>query len=430
MFSFALPDAIVLSKANATMSERIAGSVLPPASSALETMPQSNQSLPVPPADAPTSTSASASRITMIPPKIIINTTVMGRPKAFFCNNDWGTYVKLMDDVLGPDYDMVDLSSMEPSRRPGRHWHSIMIGYPSYEHDVFLGIANNLMCSFNVASWLATRFVGKLVFFDGEQIEFSQEAMQTFPAAFRPQEHAKYVPRQYLLGPVPTDWKPNIAMQLSYMQIIWWGDFYEKGSVEPFLQHPARNFTDYESRNLLIYAHSNCAESRERAFDELANMAGPVEYGGKCRGSSINPNKVHVNTPGSTGKWMYNLDLFRKYKFCLTMEHDHADGYVTEKVLLAFQAGCIPIFHGPDAILEIFNENAFIFYNTSDPAPALAKFQLWATNQTLYNEALMAPVLAPGAIETFFSFNASVGGGALRNRIRDFLGVNDYEFVL
>jgi hypothetical protein len=388
--------------------------------------------LSLPPSAVTTTTTTTTPTAT--PNKIIIiNTTVMGRPKAFFCSGDWGTYINIMDDVLRPDYDMVDLSNMTHRKRPGLIWWQHVMGYPSQEYDLFLGITTNVVCSHNVASWLATRFVGAMVFFDGEQIQYSQEdVVQKLPASFRSQEHTKYVPRQYILGPVPIDWKPNVAMQLSYMQILWWGNFYEKGMVEPFLQHPTRNFTDYDqSRKLLIYAHSNCVEIRERAFDELANVTGvPVEYGGRCRGLSINANKVQVKNSGGTGNWFHNLDFFRNYKFCLTMEHDQADGYVTEKVLMAFQAGCIPIYYGPDTILEIFNENAFIFYNISDPGPALAKFQLWATNQTLYNEALMAPVLAPGAVEKYFSFNASLGGGALRNRIRDFLGVNDYEFVV
>ena len=54
------------------------------------------------------------------------------------------------------------------------------------------------------------------------------------------------------------------------------------------------------------------------------------------------------------------------------MEHavDHS-AYITEKIMMAFIGGCIPIYYGPPGIFDIFNEKAFVFYNISDPQPAL-----------------------------------------------------------
>jgi hypothetical protein len=40
------------------------------------------------------------------------------------------------------------------------------------------------------------------------------------------------------------------------------------------------------------------------------------------------------------------------------MENKRANGYITEKILNTFLAGCIPIYYGTTEILNIFNKKA------------------------------------------------------------------------
>ena len=45
--------------------------------------------------------------------------------------------------------------------------------------------------------------------------------------------------------------------------------------------------------------------------------------------------------------WEDNRHLYTNFRFCLTMEHANTPGYITEKVLVAFWAGCLPIYWRP-----------------------------------------------------------------------------------
>ena len=50
-----------------------------------------------------------------------------------------------------------------------------------------------------------------------------------------------------------------------------------------------------------------------------------------------------------------NEDIFRHYRFSLVMENKARIGYMTEKILEAFQAGSIPIYWGGNYSHLIFN---------------------------------------------------------------------------
>jgi len=109
------------------------------------------------------------------------------------------------------------------------------------------------------------------------------------------------------------------------------------------------------------------------------------------------------------------------------MENTNTPGYVSEKILNAFLGGCIPIYYGTTEIFRMFNRNAFVYYDISDPGPALAQIQHLETNRSAYDEILYnEPILADGtnSIEEFFSFTDDIGNGTLKRRIRSMLGLN------
>jgi hypothetical protein len=109
------------------------------------------------------------------------------------------------------------------------------------------------------------------------------------------------------------------------------------------------------------------------------------------------------------------------------MEHVNHAAYITEKILMAFIGGCIPIYYGSPAVFDIFNEKAFIFYNISDPQPALDQVRALETDKKLYEKMLKEPIAAHGnaTIEKYFSFSDEVGNGVLKRRIREKLGVSN-----
>jgi len=66
-----------------------------------------------------------------------------------------------------------------------------------------------------------------------------------------------------------------------------------------------------------------------------------------------------VKRPGNSD-YLEKIDFISKFKSNLCFENDPRDGYVCEKILHAFYAGCLPIYWGPKDVGEDFNKSAFI----------------------------------------------------------------------
>lgn len=98
-------------------------------------------------------------------------------------------------------------------------------------------------------------------------------------------------------------------------------------------------------------------------------------------------------------------------------------GYVSEKILHAFLAGSVPIYFGSRLVFDIFNAEAFIFFDLDAPQQALSQIQFHEQNPVHYDEMLNAPILAHGedTIEKYFSWDETVGNGLLKSRVREMM---------
>lgn len=67
---------------------------------------------------------------------------------------------------------------------------------------------------------------------------------------------------------------------------------------------------------------------------------------------------------GGGGGELIKHEFLKGYRFCLAYENEIGDGYVTEKLLHAKAAGCIPIYWGSPSAVTDFNPKGFI--NASD----------------------------------------------------------------
>lgn len=94
---------------------------------------------------------------------------------------------------------------------------------------------------------------------------------------------------------------------------------------------------------------------------------------------------------------------------------------------MAYAAGCIPIYYGPETIFDIFNEKSFIFYNISNPQPALDLVKRLEHDLELYDEMMNETIALNGeaTIEEYFSFSDEVGNGVLKKRMRKKLGLSN-----
>lgn len=204
---------------------------------------------------------------------------------------------------------------------------------------------------------------------------------------------------------------------------------YYDAATRPLLFDHSRKPRSTQER-FCIYATSNCVDFREDAADRLTTF-GSVYQGGACLGSSgtllFNTTKKEKRRKGTmSAKWAKNYEQFSLYKFCLVMENKNVPGYVTEKILNAFLGGCIPIYYGTTDVFDIFNARAFVYYNITNPGPALAQIEYLQSNKTAYDEVMsVEPILANGevTIDEYFSFSDEIGNGTLKRRIREKMGL-------
>jgi hypothetical protein len=99
--------------------------------------------------------------------------------------------------------------------------------------------------------------------------------------------------------------------------------------------------------------------------------------------------------------------------------------YITEKLLNAFLAGCLPIYSGTREVFNVFSEDAFVFYDMSQPQLALDKITFLEEHPAAYIDMLRAPILANGGttIDDFFSIYPNIGKGSLNRKIRQMMGL-------
>jgi hypothetical protein len=175
----------------------------------------------------------------------------------------------------------------------------------------------------------------------------------------------------------------------------------------------------------LIYAAGNCVPYRQDAFDRLSRI-GQVYHGGPCRGNGNAGPPPIEDGAARGGGFTTNALHFRRYRFVLALENESTAGYISEKILSAFLAGSVPIYYGSAGdVFEVFNRRAFVFYDVSDPRPALDLVEHLEANRTAYLEMLREPVLANGeeTIARYFSFHdGEPGAGRLKWAIRERIG--------
>jgi len=54
------------------------------------------------------------------------------------------------------------------------------------------------------------------------------------------------------------------------------------------------------------------------------------------------------------------LDIYSSFKFVVAFENSKIAGYITEKLVLPYLAGAIPIYLGPSDVRNIFNSRSMI----------------------------------------------------------------------
>lgn len=95
-----------------------------------------------------------------------------------------------------------------------------------------------------------------------------------------------------------------------------------------------------------VYSNTNSDRSRNDFYLALSEYK-KVDAGGKI-----------FNNIG--GRIQNKYEFQKDYKFSIAFENSQKEGYTTEKIVQAWQAGTIPIYWGNTRVIEEFNPKAFI----------------------------------------------------------------------
>lgn len=95
------------------------------------------------------------------------------------------------------------------------------------------------------------------------------------------------------------------------------------------------------------------------------------------------------------------LGFLQKYKFVICFENCKKPAYVTEKILNAYMAGCIPIYWGSLEALEWFNPKSFLFLeneSTEAMQRLVEKVMEVDQNDDLYQQYFREPLVSDKGI--------------------------------
>lgn len=82
------------------------------------------------------------------------------------------------------------------------------------------------------------------------------------------------------------------------------------------------------------------------------------------------------------------------YKFSICFENSKFEGYISEKLSNAFEAGTIPIYYGDDTILELINNRAYIHVrDENDFDEKIELIKKIDQNATLYEEIIREKIV-------------------------------------
>ena len=198
-------------------------------------------------------------------------------------------------------------------------------------------------------------------------------------------------------------------------------------SQRAWLWDPTQKRTSTKE-HFVIYTARHCVDFRDEAFRKVASLSPtqPAHKGGDCPTLHPPPTANKVTLLGERVGYMSNYHHYGKYRFCLVLENTKKDGYITEKILLAFMGGCIPIYWGTTQVFHMFNAHAFVYYDVHNPQPALDRIRYLEDNGTAYEEVMAEPILANGnaTLEEYFSLMDEIGGGKIKQKIRHLLGLD------
>ena len=138
---------------------------------------------------------------------------------------------------------------------------------------------------------------------------------------------------------------------------------------------------DIPSKKFCAWVVSNGGGTERNNFYDKLSQYKVVDSGGSFRN----------NVGGPVGD---KLEFLSHYKFSICFENSKTQGYISEKLVDAFEAGTIPIYFGDDTVLELLNNKSYI--HVKDESEFDEKIELIKkidNNDTLYQEMIREKIV-------------------------------------
>jgi hypothetical protein len=113
------------------------------------------------------------------------------------------------------------------------------------------------------------------------------------------------------------------------------------------------------------------------------------------------------NSRATTSLFDDNIKLIEECVFNISFENNDVIGWITEKIVNSYLAGCIPIYWGPDDIYKYFNKNSFINAKNFNSYEDLSNYiiDLYENKEKLQKYLETAPCTKEGLQKLFWWIN-------------------------
>ncbi|MEB2778324.1 glycosyltransferase family 10 [Algoriphagus sp. D3-2-R+10] len=194
-------------------------------------------------------------------------------------------------------------------------------------------------------------------------------------------------------------------LRVPLYSILWYYDF----STLIFPKHQQIIDQNPKSKFCCFIASNAGAVERNNFFEKLCKYQ-RVDSGGKVL------NNIGGSVPDK-------IEFMRPYKFCIAYENSSYPGYVTEKIMDCFIAGCIPIYWGSSCIELDFNPSRILNrLNFETDEAFIEKIKFLNEDEEAYKEFILQPILNGNQLSVYFdqerlrSFFEKIFNGTFQTR--------------
>lgn len=150
---------------------------------------------------------------------------------------------------------------------------------------------------------------------------------------------------------------------------------------------------NFSSRRPCSSVASGTLGKRQQFYPMLSNSLEVVHGGAFLK----NTNEL-IKKPGNSD-YLEKIQFISKFKTNLCFENDDRAGYVCEKILHSFVAGCVPIYWGPRNVNEDINKDSFVDVSNFESDEQAIQYIVDLVNDDLaLQQFLEQPIFPDGLI--------------------------------